>query len=611
MTVVQPRSSRLAHFQQQIAAENANLDVANALDAIGTLPTPPRQHPLTVGLIASGEVVEDFENNAHVVRLSRAHWAAELAASPVDLVFVETDYSCLDEWRRDLFDESLGDNQLVAMARFCLRQAIPCALCVTLQGSQTALLDHLFADFPSVLAVEETTYAALRARFGGQKVRRFLPFVDGSRFHPAGLPPGEHGLPPNALPVVADCLSTLMYQDGDSAQLNVLQRTLAHKVWLYESQDHLRPRESYLPAHLLRRSLGSLSARASCNILKVSDLSIVLESASHQSYWGHHRKVLKAMAAKSLALSTTMDEGLFGPALAAVAERFLRAADGPDLAAKLGDLLTKRLLRERLQHLFFRQVALSHTLQTRLETLGATLGRPVGTPAPWQPKVSVIAVTNRPENFAFLMGRYRDQTYANKELILVVNTDTVGVEALRRQLRESDNARVLGVPARWPIGVCLNAGIAEAQGAFWAKFDDDDVYGPAYLADYVLNARFVDFDIAGKADIFTYDERGDRTVLRRSNEHPHRPGSAFAGGTLFVKHTPGELVFQEHARGFVDIWFQWQHLAEGKMLYASDPFNFMQIRRADRRTHTWRVEVAEMGDAEDVGPGLAVEAAIV
>jgi hypothetical protein len=600
--------SRLDQFRKQIDSENANFAVAQALDAIKPLPSRQPRKETTIALVASADTTQDFENTASLIRLKREAWRSQLAEQHVDLVLIETDYACLDNWRTDFFgNASAAANEIIELAAYCKKIHCPCALWMTLEREQASLLDHLYSAFETIFVADRAAYDDLSSCLGG-KVKRIKAYVDTCRFNPAMAAPDGQGIPHGSMPVVSDCLASIMHHDPDGELLGILQKVMEHKVWLYESQDFIRPRESYMPAHMLRRSLGCLSRRASGAILKVSDVSIVLENAHRRSSWHHHRKILEAMASNCLPLSTSMEVDMFGDKLAGVADRYLRAETPDAIAQKLDALLSKRLLRERLQHLFFRETVTSHALDARLREIAATSDGQHSLPPPWCPKVSVILVTNRPENFVYALGRYRDQTYANKELIVIVNTDDTAVHPMRRQLRDSDNARVLGVPARWPIGVCLNAGISLAEGEFWAKFDDDDIYGPSYLADYVMNARLVDFDIAGKANIFTYDERTNRTVLRRSHEHPYTCASAFAGGTLFVKNRPGELLFNEAARGLVDIWFQWQHLAAGKLLYAVDPFNFMQVRRTDRRTHTWRIEVAEMGDAEHVADGLALDA---
>ncbi len=602
------QSHRLEQFHRQIDGENVNLAAAEALKAVQPLPAPQRRRQATIALVASPELYQDFENNAHVVKLARADWENQLSGRRPDFVLVETDFHCDGGWRDDLFSSSRADNQLLGLAAHCAALSIPCGLWITLQGDQLDLLAHLLDAFEALFVAEPEAFLRLRARYGDRKVKRAPPCVDVSTFNPArAVCEGDAALT-GALPAVADCLGAVMYHDQDGELLGALQNMLAYNVLLYDSREFLRPRESYMPAHLLRRSLGSLGKEAARGVLKIAEVSILLESARDRSYWRQHRKILQALASKSLAISDQMDCALFGEDLASIAQRYLRAESLDALPEMLDALLSRRFLRERLAQIFFRRVATAHDVGARIREMQTTFG--LVPDAPEQPKVSVLLPTNRPENFAFALARYRAQGYANKELVVILNTGDAMTEPLRRQLCESDDARILGIPARWPIGVCLNAAIAQAQGEFWAKFDDDDIYGPAYLSDFVLNASFVDFDIAGKVHIFTYDERADRTVLRRTSDPPHTQTSAFAGGTLFAKTRPDDLLFAENSRGLVDITFQWRHLAEGRLLYASDPFNFMQIRRADRRTHTWRVEVAEMGEADFVAPGVALEAVL-
>ena len=172
-------------------------------------------------------------------------------------------------------------------------------------------------------------------------------------------------------------------------------------------------------------------------------------------------------------------------------------------------------------------------------------------------------------------------------------------DGIARLVRETKGARLCAVPADKTIGYCMNFGIDQVEAEYWAKWDDDDVYGPHFLSDQMLQRKYLDFDVAGKAAIFNYIEEHDAIYLRdgavRDTLSQH-----LGGGTLLVRNDG--RYFAEDGRGSEDRAFVFLARERGDRVVSGDPFNFIQIRRKDTSTHTW----AQGPRAQDLrGPGRA------
>ena len=55
--------------------------------------------------------------------------------------------------------------------------------------------------------------------------------------------------------------------------------------------------------------------------------------------------------------------------------------------------------------------------------------------------------------------------------------------------------------------------MALSKGDFIAKFDDDDLYGPNYVADQLLPFKYTDADIVGKLCTFMYQEKSGKRIF--------------------------------------------------------------------------------------------------
>ena len=98
---------------------------------------------------------------------------------------------------------------------------------------------------------------------------------------------------------------------------------------------------------------------------------------------------------------------------------------------------------------------------------------------PVEPLISCILVTrNRRPFFAQAVQYYQAQTYPNSELIVVDDGD----DAVGDLCRGIETLTYIRLNQRTPPGSILNLGIEASRGEILQKIDDDDYYGPEFLA---------------------------------------------------------------------------------------------------------------------------------
>ncbi|NUO61001.1 MAG: glycosyltransferase family 2 protein [Hamadaea sp.] len=203
------------------------------------------------------------------------------------------------------------------------------------------------------------------------------------------------------------------------------------------------------------------------------------------------------------------------------------ASSVPYWAESLGSELTEILtsakpsdldddLRREEHSIRLRRAALrTHAVRSRWRRLATQAGAPV--PAP--PKVSVLLCTKRPDFIGMALAQIARQRHVDLEVILTLH----GLPASLPEVRAAVAGFALPVttvevPGDALFGEALNRGAAAASGEYLAKWDDDDWYGPEFIADAVLAADYSGADLVGCLHQFIYLEQINLTIRRPGGE---------------------------------------------------------------------------------------------
>ncbi|UPK46734.1 glycosyltransferase [Paenibacillus pabuli] len=203
--------------------------------------------------------------------------------------------------------------------------------------------------------------------------------------------------------------------------------------------------------------------------------------------------------------------------------------------------------------------------------------------------VSIIVCTNRARFFDNILQNYDRQRYKVKELIIILNHDSMNLQSYRNRVRNHADVTVYQVPESISLGQSLNAGITRARFPLIAKFDDDDYYSPYYLKEQVNGLKRTKSDIVGKHSCLVY-LGASKMLLVRSPKEKNKHVEFIQGGTLLFKREVLKKVrFTDRSIG-EDVTFLRQCRKKGFKTYATSPYNYVYHRRSNKQTHTWQAD---------------------
>ncbi|WP_235585521.1 glycosyltransferase family protein [Serinicoccus chungangensis] len=298
------------------------------------------------------------------------------------------------------------------------------------------------------------------------------------------------------------------------------------------------------------------------------------------------RRIFELSACTTPVVSTPTPaiEAYFAP------EEMVTVRDNREAELVLRGLVGNDEWRDRMGHLAARKVLTDHTYARRVDELLERVGLQDATST--EPSVSVVCSTNRPHQLDHVLGSVAGQREVTPQLVLV----THGFEAPEdlptraRDLGITD-LTLLAADPDLTLGECLNRGVRAADGDLVAKLDDDDLYGPHYLADLRRALDFSGADVVGKRAHHMFLQSTGALIVR-FGYYENRFTDLVMGPTVMTRR---ELLraepFAARTTG-EDTHFLRTVLAGGGAIYAADRFNFIQVRRG--RGHTWDAPDAEL-----------------
>lgn len=574
-------------FDQRVKTVPAN--------AVSKQSVPPRT-ALRVGAILDEFSWDCFAPEADLVELDPSLWRNQFDEIPLDLVFVESAWrGNRGKWNYAINKFASRDpNHLAELLEHARRVGVPA---VFWNKEDPVNFDEFItaaSQFPAILTTDADIVAKYVDRVGHGRVDA-LPFAAQTRIHnPIG---SRSNMEPKVCFAGAwrgekyaqrsDDFRVLLDPAMELGALDIFDRYADHKdaAKLGFPEPYRSAVKGSLPYPEMVKAYRRYAAFLNVNS--------VTESPTMFS-----RRVFEVLACGTPMISTPSRgiEEMLG-------DHVITVRNPQETSEAVQQMIWNVDARERRGHLGYRHVHRHHTYRERFQQVVSIAG--LDAPLPPEPSVTVVCVSNRPENLDHVIDSYRRQSYRSTEFIFVGNSDEFDREHVASRLDLLDKARALFLPEAATLADGLNAAIEIAEGDYIAKFDDDDDYGGEYLADMMLTFEYSGCAIAGKRSYYAYLHSTDRTVLRFPGRE-FRNASAVIGGTLvFDRRETSGIRFTPVIRGTDSIFID-DCRAKGLKVFSADRYNFVQHRHVDLSKHTWKIdESAFMKASVQVAEGYA------
>lgn len=578
------------------------------LKADGTIPRWPMpdrepRRSIRVGIIADDFTRISLGYEWQQIVLKPDSWRRQLEREPIDLLFIESAWHGNGgAWRYHLTGTSAPRPAVVELVEYCRAASIP----TVFWNKEDPAHFEDFLDTASlcdwVFTTDINCIEAYRERLGHDRVGLVAFGVQDMICNPVYAGPGTHtrGM------VFAGTYFAHKYPERREQMTMLFDAALQvenaeNKFEIYSR--FLDQDERYqFPEPYGSHVVGSLDFREMLSAYRVYKVFLNVNSVT-DSKTMCARRVLEITACGTPVVTAP------APAIDwYVGDGAAQVSSTEQAADVLAELLESDEARLRMTHLGQRKLWTEHTFTKRVDDVLARVGleqhvRPT-------PSVSAIISTIRAGQLDHVVNYLAAQQGIEVQALLGAHRWQPTAAQLAEALERGVHLEVVPLDDHWTLGECLNALKARADGDLVSKMDDDDLYGTHYLADLWAAHEFSGADLVGKAGRFVYLKASDQTLLVRSwGWHKFVP--FVAGPTLTMTREIARTVDFEARSTGEDTQFLKDASAAGALVYASDPYNFVQWRAGDPSQHTWQVADDEFSRGELVAQGIAVERVMI
>ncbi|WP_161487150.1 glycosyltransferase family 2 protein [Neobacillus mesonae] len=200
--------------------------------------------------------------------------------------------------------------------------------------------------------------------------------------------------------------------------------------------------------------------------------------------------------------------------------------------------------------------------------------------------VSIVVSTNKEGFLENIFLNFENQNWDTKELIIILNNDSLILEEWVNKVEQTNHVTVYQLSQSVSLGECLNFGVDKAKYEYIAKFDDDDYYGPSYLAEAMDAFDKKNADVVGKRTYFMYNSL-KKDLRLRFPRREHKFFSKVHGGTIIATKEVFQKVRFANISIGEDVDFLYHCRQQGFKIYSTSRYNYTYIRRGDG-SHTWK-----------------------
>lgn len=546
------------------------------------VPDGPPRLSIKMAAVLDEFTYQCFKPECSILAVTPQDWKQKLETERPDFLFVESAWKGNNgAWQSQLTRaQHIENSPLLEMVEWCKARKIPTVFWNKEDPPNFEHFIYVAKNFDHIFTTDENCIPRYREHVDHDRIYA-LPFAAQTAIHnPVGCREERYG---NL------CFAGTYYAKRHASRRGdidlLLQPALEHGLTIFDRMHGYTKSDYYhFPPEYADAIHGSLSYPEMVDAYKRFNIFLNVNSVT-DSPTMFSRRVLELLACGTPVISTYAlgIEKLLGRDAVALVETQEDVRRWMDRLLSDTDFADRMVLRG--QRRIFSEHTYTHRLRTVLEKIGLA--------AKESPRrVSVVTCTNRPDFIENIIENYERQVWPEKELVLVLNSDSFNIDDVRRRLASVPDARVFQVPEERSLGECLNRAIDETEFEYWTKFDDDNFHGENFLTDLMAAFTYTDAGVVGKCSYFAHLE-GEHVLALRFPEQEHRYVKFLSGSAMIVqRRVLDEVRFPERSVG-EDTRFLKDCVEKGFRMYSTDRFNYVVRRAASTDEHTWKIETDE------------------
>lgn len=516
-----------------------------------------------------------------LVPLEPGNWAEVLERKMPDFLLVESAWKGNGgAWAKKIENLHLkNDDTLKSLVDWCKSNSIPTVFWNKEDPVHFDIFLAAASFFDYVFTTDADSVAKYRERLNNHRVY-VLPFAAQPRIHnPVDRDREKLGN-------VAFAGSWYNHHPVRVREMNrILKPAFDYGLHIYDRNPNTQNNNFIYPALYQPYIKGSVPYAKMCEVYKkysvFLNVNIVPDSPTMFS-----RRVFELLACGTPVISSPSlgVENFFGDIV-----KIPEGDNGPSESLNL--LINDPETNRRLSVQGTRAVLAKHTYRHRLNEIADKLG--LKHESEESPGVSIITSTIRQHCMQNVLDNYSRQKYPNKELIVILNRNSMDMEEWLEQAGKYEHVRVLRVDESKGLGECLNYAIENAKFDYVSKFDDDNYYGPDFTGDLMNAFSYTDADIVGKQAYFIYFE-GSNILGIYGSGFENRYVTFMSGSALIIKKSVFNKIRFIDGSKSEDTQFLKDCVASGFRLYSTDRYNYACVRKVSKADHTWKAADADL-----------------
>jgi spore maturation protein CgeB len=439
-----------------------------------------------------------FKYDANLFPLTQTNWAEEIIEFKPDIFLCESAWHGNDgEWDKKV-SEFDSDGELAKLINYCKKHGIKTIFWNKEDPPNYDVFINAAKNFDYIFTTDENCVPKYIEDAGHENCFP-LPF--------AAQPVIHNPMKRSEIPGEPISFAGTWYGNKHEERLvdmkTVLDPAMAFGLSIYDRNFYRNANSMRFPINYLKFIRGSLQYDKMLSAYRSYKVFLNVNSVK-ESPTMFSRRVFELLACGTNVISTE------SVGISKIFDDLVKITNSESQTERhLENLLAFSPAQEKLAHLGYRFVMENHTYSVRINDILTKTGLGRLSKKRQKPLLSVITVISSQNAIENAIQNFTSQTYPNTEMILLLRGDEFEVREVRNKISKYPNIRASKLESSKSVAECINFGLSNCNGEYFALMNENDIYGNYYLSDLHLPFSYCYAPFVGKKQVSEVDFDGN------------------------------------------------------------------------------------------------------